>query len=756
MIKFKQLVGEKEVEHFWWDALKEYFPKSEILARDTSSKTDGLLIDEENKIRTLIEVKEDLDLKKSSEQAKLLIQSIFYIKQYEIKGEKLPKTVFAADKNEAFVVHTNALQKYLDYKVDWKTPASQAWKKYPEMLIDISNDQTINPFVFDIKEGFNFNSIKNKLCDLNQNVARLIKITDENLQNVFEYFCDNVLIKNKLSVNQQVNLFIDILINPSENYLHPKQKNTLHSKSLGFIKVDEKNFISFFSHFDGEQYTVREKEKMVSIIDRLIQDETRKRQGEFFTPTIWVNEAHKMISETFGEDWKEKYIVWDNSCGTCNLTRDYKFKELYCSTLHKSDIETANQMKINPEAVKFQFDFLNDDLELLKEPDYAPGLWKALQEGKEILFLINPPYGTANEAGAKGEQKAGIALTKMNEEMKKDDWGASSQQLYAQFLYRISKIKNSKIAIFHKSIHFSGTSYKKFRHKFFRTFNYVDGMLFQASHFDSVSDAWGIDFAIYNNETCIDKMNFIHKIKDLDENLNVITISNKNIYNLDNENTFSDWIKRNTKKEKTFDAPQMSSALSLKTKGIGQLSNKSLGYYFNIGNNVMKNNQEVYILSSSASSGHGISILPINYLDVVSNFTARKTISGNYANWINDKDEYIAPTEAVQSSPEYIQWNNDAIVYSLFNTSSNQSSMRQVEYKDKLWDIKFDFNNDKEKEKFIEKNPLVLDKLRTINEFIDDYIIKHKQKPLKKMFIKYILHQKRLICLSHVILILRS
>ena len=102
---------------------------------------------------------------------------------------------------------------------------------------------------------------------------------------------------------------------------------------------------------------MKEKEELVSIIDRLIEDETRKRNGEFFTPTIWVDEAHSMIGEEFGSDWREKYVVWDCAWGTGNLTRNYKFKKLFCSTLHKSDIDTANQMGINPEAVKFQYDF---------------------------------------------------------------------------------------------------------------------------------------------------------------------------------------------------------------------------------------------------------------------------------------------------------------------------------------------------------------------------------------------------------------
>jgi len=696
-MKYRELIGEKEVEHFWWDFMKEYFPNCEVHARETGKKTDGLLTDKENKIRTLIEVKEDLELKKSSEQAKVLIQSIFYIKKYEIAGEKLPKTVFVADKNEVFIVHTNALLKYLDYDIDWKKAPSQAYKNFPEMMIDIAEDEKINPFVFTIKEGFNFNAIKNKIVDLNQNVKRLIKVTDENLQQVFEYFVENVLGKNKLGVNEQVNLFIDLLINPDDNYLHPKKKNTIHSKSLGFVKVNEKNFLSFFEHFDGEQYTVREKERMVSIIDRLIEDETRKRQGEFFTPTIWVNEAHKMISEQFGEDWKEKYVVWDCAWGTGNLTRDYKFKELYCSTLHDSDIQTANQMKINPEAVKFQFDFLNDDLELLNDVDKAPGLYKAIKEGKEIIFLINPPYGRSNQSDDNtskfGTIKKGGGDNKTSSLMKKNKIGGASSQLYTQFLYKIMSLKkynkNINISVFAKSLYLSGTSFKGFRNVFLEEFNYIDGMLFQASHFDDVSSQWGIDFAIWKNGETQDKINFYHKIKDIDD-FNIITIENKNIYNLDNEKSLSKYI---TYKPSLIEYPKLSSSLVIKDTNYGcGLDKNSFATLISNANNVAKNSQSVYIVNGGVSENVGkYAVNNTTFLDCVSIFMSRKLISGKYANWINDKDEYIAPTEEVLNSPEYKQWNNDAIIYSLFNTSSNQSSMRQVEYKDKLWDIKNEF-----------------------------------------------------------------
>ena len=54
------------------------------------------------------------------------------------------------------------------------------------------------------------------------------------------------------------------------------------------------------------------------------------------------------MASVYGEDWKEKYVVWDPAWGTGNLTRDYKFKELYVSTLGYSDIQTAEQMGYNP------------------------------------------------------------------------------------------------------------------------------------------------------------------------------------------------------------------------------------------------------------------------------------------------------------------------------------------------------------------------------------------------------------------------
>lgn len=421
----------------------------------------------------------------------------------------------------------------------------------------------------------------------------------------------------------------------------------------------------------------------------------KRIRGEFFTPTVWVNEAHKMISEQFGEDWKEEYVVWDCAWGTGNLTRDYKFKELYCSTLVGSDIETANQAGYNPEAVKFQYDFLNDGIkdgkiDVLGDTKLPDGLKKAILEGKKILFFINPPYGTSGESNYKKDKKTGIADTQINLLMKKDDWGSSSQQLYSQFLYRIAEIqkinKNINICLFSPPLLLSGGSYKKFRNHFLKKFNFDTGFLMNASEFQDTSD-WGLSFSIWTPNECSGKDNFNYIIK-INNGMQIVNIQNKIIYNLDEKLDFSEWLKTDIKKEKTFDFPQLSSALNIKNKkGSGTMSNNSIGYYHINANNIAGNNN-TFLLTSPSYHGHGISILPINFLDVNVNFTCRMLITST---WINQKDEYIAPTEEIQQTEQYKQFENDSIVYSLFNTSSNQSSMRQVEYKDKLWDIKNEF-----------------------------------------------------------------
>jgi hypothetical protein len=374
---------------------------------------------------------------------------------------------------------------------DWSMAPSNAHKNL-DLFQKLFNDEKINPFVFPVED---LPTAIDKCKDLNQNVKRLIPVTPHNITEVYNYFEKNVVGSHKLSTNELSNLFIQTLISPGENYLHPiKGKKVVVTKNFGEVPVKSKEaFDSFFSHFSRE-YTPREKEGLTSIVDRLVEDTTRRKQGEFFTPTIWVDKAHEYISSVFGEDWKEKYVVWDPAWGTGNLTRDYKFKELYVSTLNQSDIDTANQMGYNPEATKFQFDFLNDPDEKLPQ-----GLRDSIERGKEIIVFMNPPYATAGKKISQ-EKKVGVSDNKVKDLMNQTNVGRCKEQIYAQFIFNcIHKIKKSHLCFFTPALYLTGSSFKEFREYINNKFNFETGFIINSSNFADVKD-WTLSFSILKNK----------------------------------------------------------------------------------------------------------------------------------------------------------------------------------------------------------------------------------------------------------------
>ena len=685
--KLKNACNEKDVENIYRTELLKLLPEAKITS---PFKIDGLL--EDGDIRTLLEFKYDLDLKSKTHQANVLIQILYYIKKFEEAGKPIPTTLFIGDKNECFALKTKAIQKYLLSEIDWEIAPSTAFKKNSQLLKAMVDDTNILPFVFDITETFSLKEVVSKIKVLSNNTVKKIKITPKNLTVVFDYFNNNVLDKRiKLETNEKVNLFVQLIINPSENYVLPTNNNVLVTSAFGKLVVNSHKFLSFFKHFEGQKYTAIEKEGLTSMCDRLIEDTIRRMKGEFYTPTVWVDEAHHMISDAFGSDWKERFIVWDCACGSGNLTRDYKFKELYCSTLEQSDLDTMNQMKYNPEACKFQFDFLNNEIEsdLLDDnlKTRCPKLYENIVAGKEILFLINPPYGTSSNLQL-GSSKKGVAFTNTHNKMKELKLGDSVKQLYAQFLYNISKIKNSKIAVFSPISFVAGQKFNKFREYYFKSFCFQNGMLFQASEFADVKSNWAIAFSTWNSSNQI-KEKFPFSIKAI-VNLKMSTLQKKHVYNVDKKTSLNKWARIDTKGIKQFDAPQLSTALNIKQKGYGKLCKKSLGYMWSCKNIPESNGTSVSLFTStfSGSNSNGYSVFPFNFFKTTMLFSARKLIRSN---WMNHKDEYIAPSEAVQQSIRYKQFNNDSIVYSLFNNSSQQSSLRQIEYNQKLWNIKNEF-----------------------------------------------------------------
>ena len=678
--EIKTATLERQVEDVYNKGLGIYFPNSPI---SYPFDCDGYL--EDNNIKLLVEYKFDKNFENGLDRAKVILQVIYYIKSFERNGRELPNVVLIADRNECFVLHTNSLIKYLDYDIDWKIAPSTASEKNIDLCIEISRDSAImNCYIFDVNDGFSFKNVADKIKDCADDVVRYIHITEENIVPIFEDFCKRVLPKkHDISANDLVGLFIGLITDKINYYIHPNKKNLLISP-YGEIKVKNDGYNAFISHFSRE-YTPIEKRKFTELCDRLIEDTNRRNKGEFYTPKLFVDYAHKMIENYLGADWKERFVVWDNCCGTKNLTKDYNFSELYCSTLEKAELEMS--AKYNTNSVAFQFDFLNDSLDNLPK-----GLLNAFEQNKPIVFFLNPPYANNTGENNMGTSEK-VCYTPIREIMNENKMDACTANLYVQFLFRIMLIKqkynltNIHIALFSPINWLSGKSFVNFRNVFLQNFSYNKGIMFKASHFADCADNWAISFALFDNGVTSNIDTFKYLPIDI-ENGKIIELKEKNIYNIKDEQNSNIWAKENVKKHKTFDTINLTSAIKIKEKEgsrKGKICENALGFFYLNGNTTNKAVKDCALFTAACSVGIGFSIIKENFIQCCSLFTAKKLIE---CNWINSKDEYIAPNE------EHESWNTfvaDSVVYSLFNTSSNQSSLRQIEYKGRKWDIKNEF-----------------------------------------------------------------
>ena len=432
--------------------------------------------------------------------------------------------------------------------------------------------------------------------------------------------------------------------------------------------------------------------------------------GAFFTPKIWVDEAHKEIEKSLGENWKDEWVVWDCCCGTANLTRDYKFKELYLSTLEQGDINDIKASGYNKEAKGiFQYDFLSECPILHTLEGMGGGvdnlptsLQNAFKEGRKIFFLINPPYRRVG--GAKCTIKSKIERGKelivgnsVNTQMKCYKMGGSSGELYTQFLFKLLLFKlkypetTIRIGIFSPYKYLFRPSFRDFRKIFFKNFTLISGFMFNANWFEGVNHQWGVSFLLHS-EGELDPNNMILECKEY--NGNVYTIGYKKV-EVSEHPSISNWLRKKT----LSSSPQtlfrgkknyipLSSAFNTtqrKDAYIWEVENLLGSINRMDAHSIGAPKSTVFLTSGGTIAQDCLPITHSNLHDVCSVFTSFMSPT---INWFDYSDRHSLPNT---SHPDYPQWSNDCIVYSLFNNTSNLSSLRQIDYKGKKWDVKNEF-----------------------------------------------------------------
>ena len=652
-------------------------------------------------VRLLLEAKYNLDLKSRVAACGVLGQVLLYLKRFEAAGEALPNVLLVGDKDECFVLATDAVRGFLNLPLDWTVAPS---KGNPELTRALVEGVNILPYVMDVGDQFDFKDLVSRIEVLASGNQVSVRASESNLGAIFVYWRDRVFREGKgkqaLSPTEQVDVFLRCLFQPDGVYMHPTRRGVLTVPGYpDGVLVDADQYRAFFAHYE-QGYKPSEIKRFMGMKDRLVEDDARRRQGAFFTPALWVEEAHREVDRVLGPNWRRDCVVWDCAAGTGNLTRDkHDWGCLISSTAERPDVGAMRDHGWGGHHV-FQYDFLNPDAE---SPFFEDGVAnvvpasvdKALREaakaGKRLVWFMNPPYAEDGDAGLNKERKAGVAATtKVAEECRKAGMGRTSRQLYTQFMFQCRKVaeqygfKDYTVALFSKPTFMSSGSYRPFRDWWYGTHKYEGGFLFQASHFADVSSAWGVSFTVWSaGSGGKTDPRATQPIRLCDErNFAVVTDGTKQVYNADGREA-SEWVEV-TQKGHIGDTPKFSSGLKVAEKWDGGSVPGSLGVLCNKGNNLMESSTATFYLSGKPSDKgrRHFDLLPSNWRRAVALYGARKLVEGN---WINDKDEYLAPDE---SKPGYDQWVNDCHVYALLHTSNNCTAMRDVQYKGKAWRIR--------------------------------------------------------------------
>lgn len=167
-------------------------------------------------------------------------------------------------------------------------------------------------------------------------------------------------------------------------------------------------------------------------------------------------------------------------------------------------------------------------------------------------------------------------------------------------------------------------------------------------------------------------------ILEISDNFDILVKEKKICYNTDDLNTANKWVKEGVNGE-YVDLPSMSSALTLTDKNKRMLVT-SLGYFVCDTNNVYGVTNGTGLMSRRLSNNFGgVDITKENFYKVVTLFTARKSIKSDWINWY---DGFIEPNIDTDSFNDFYY---DSIVYSLFNSKSGQSSLRDYDIKNEFF-----------------------------------------------------------------------
>ena len=474
--------------------------------RSSLGKIDFTIADKKNKKHYYLwaEAKQS----KNSDPIASITQLILtiYVGQWycDSKIDKLPTYLGAFDPEKIFFVPYKSIKSIFlqlleidpDRKIRPSDHNTKEFKKVYEIVDPFCKD---DGFCYSFEDNEEAKELKKFIADkFNIDIKDDVKteITDENFVQVFKEWQKKVKDTIKLDWEgarkgniDEIDFFLADLFSNKDNIaknndlyaILDNNKYVIYGE--GFFKGDltygfndnqeaHKQFWNKYERPPEEVFWSQILERR----DRLVSKEIKKRKGAYYTPEIWVKKSQEYLSDVLGDNWQEKYYIWDCAAGTGNLLQGLRNKRnIFASTLDKPDVSIIKWKVRNGklsllEGNIFQFDFLNDDLNGDKVPCDLKEILNNPKERKNLIIYINPPYAEAADKETQtktGKHKTDVSVKQKTYQQYSNEIGLSGRELYAQFFIKIYReIPEVVIAQFSKLKTVQKPSFAKFRQVF--------------------------------------------------------------------------------------------------------------------------------------------------------------------------------------------------------------------------------------------------------------------------------------------------
>ncbi len=625
----------------------------------------------------------------------MFTQLLHYVQVAMNKGESVPPFLCVIDTEKAAIMKSADVLPFLEKKtIKWGQSAS---KFTPEALAEVSTHIGTHFVSFKISTHEEEFISTVKMAIKSGDIIRT-PITPDNLKQVFDKWVDMIgrEINGVNAEDYALLFFADIMHDGTVSTHANLPAELLHKNGAPVFSLGGKNYELGNKEGYRQFWAIYHKppkaeyrDYLLERRDSLIPIDERSFKGAYYTPLAVVDKAYDKLTETLGKNWQKEYIVWDMCCGVGNLeVKHSNPRNIYMSTLDQADVDVMKATKTCVAAMRFQYDYLNDDITDEGEIDYSltnkipEGLRKAIAEGKKILVLINPPYGEASSSNSLGNGggsgKIGIAKTKFAAKAM-NLYGKASNELFTQFVARIAlEIPTATLAMFSKMKYVNAPTMDVFRDAW--NAKYMDGFVVHSKAFDGLKGEFPIGFLIWKTNQESKKKEEIIEITTevLDKNANATGA--KVFYNLPSVMLLTNWIERpkSNKQEVIPLKNTITPATATKDLRGTKWSNNAIAYMWCNSNDIQQANLTA-LFSSGFNGGHGIFINLENLWQATIVFSVRRLIKPT---WLNDRDQFLQPTGDLTD-----EFKNDCLIWMLFNGSNLTASANDLEWNDKKWSI---------------------------------------------------------------------